>query len=854
MPEGPRTLLLALLLVTAGQAGCLADDEPAEVDPASARLAASSVDEGLAELEAHRSQPLELNANQTINVVYVGLDGSLVDEDQLREQLPDVYSPNVGFSKPRPEPLRSGLRVGLDYQFHQAPQAFASDLFSRYPDWSRQAPYQYELAPEEAHFLDTYDRMYELGRADGDVHLVDAEAVESWIAENHAAYGLDFEEPEKTVFLLDAWSQHGLWKDDYYWYEFPSDQQPSAGTRSLRGFGGTNDFLFMDHSAAPNPTSDDNAELAATNVPGRGVQVGAPAPEGTAYNDPPIWHYEGEEATVGHGPYEKTVRLTDAIQHNLDVGLQLRMLPDYSGRPSYAENYHVNVLLYHDEHSIMPADDLEGVLDEERVFGALKAEVPWTNVTGSIDTYNLPDDDPGMAQALREAKAKAAGTYIPTQPVEEHVRAHEDTYDKGPEDARSLYALLFLLEGHYAFALPVVTGGISLETPEGTEWGAVSSVNDYRYVQSGQNMSAMARELERINAHELGHGFGLFHAHDGTRRTDDGYEFAVDYTWSQTRTIMSYRLIPYTADTFDRQALASAHTLENLQHTLRDTHSVYRTLDASGASEVPEGIQERLARADEHQQQARRLLEQGHPIQAVSAAIDARRAAEQALEATDASEREVTVASWTNEGVVSTGASYPHVEDETAVSPTGVKFDYRPVNVTEDVEAITVTATWNNTPDSWGDFFVGWSTNRQNPLVNQGPARYGPPVQVQGGIHDPVAEGPDDGQVTRSFTLPLEDFPLLRTLGTIYAGAGTQGNAVNGDYRVDIDLTYRDHGDGTVPEGTGGVEANTGELVERDVRVTAASLTDRPPAEAVHADPAHTPVAQGPVELPSPDG
>lgn len=837
MPSPGRAGLLALVLLAAGQAGCLTDDAPDPTSSAQAGspavdLAASSVEDGLAELEAARSQPLELQVNTTVNVVYVGLDGELVDEDQLRENLPEVYSPNVDFAKPRPDPLRSGIRQEIDYRFHQAPEAFASDLFSRYPDWSREIPYPYSTPPPS--FLENYDRMYDLGRTDdGTVHVVDAQAVESWIHENRGDYGLAFAEPENTVFLLDSWSDHGLWEDSYYWYEFRNGTSSSTDTLSMRAFGATWDFLFMDYSAAPNPDSYDNSELAKTNVPGRGIQLGAPAPEGTAYNDPPIWHYDGDEATVGPAG-EKTIHLTDRVEHALDTAVNLRLLGDYSGRPTYADRYHVNVHLVHDEHSIMPSEDLEELLDENHVFDALQAEVPWANVTGSIDTYDLPEDDPGMAEALREAKAKAAGSYIPTQPVEEHVRANAEDYDRAPDDARSVYALLFLLEGHYAFAIPYFAGGISLETPDGTEWGAVSSVNDVRYVGNGRNMSWAARTLEYVNAHELGHGFGLFHAHDGTRRTDDGYAFTVDHTWSQSRTVMSYRLDPFTAGTFDRQSLARAHALENLQHTLRDVHSVYRTLDARGIGEVPSPVQEALATAERHEDRAREAFGAGRPGASVRAAIEARDAAERALEATSASERTVTVAAWTNEQIASTGASYPHVEDETAVSPTGVEFDYRPVNVTGDVETITVKATWNNTPDSWGDFFVGWSMDPRSPLVNEGPARHGAPVQTQGGIHDPVAEGPDAGEVTRSFTLDVDEFPIFRTLGTIYAGAGTQGNAVNADYRVEIDVTYRDHGDGTVPDGIDGVQEDAGELVETDVRVTSASLTGAATAGSTH--------------------
>lgn len=831
MPARPAAVLGVLLLVASGLAGCITPDDG--LDPASADdpdpdvdLSTRDVEEGLQRLLEARSEPRTIEANLTVNIVLVGIDPSLVDEDRVTDGLPETYSPQVDFSRPRTGDLRSGQRMALDYELHAAPEAFAEALFANYTEWSREHDYT-DRGGAGPSFLERYDEMYDLGRADGTEHLVNATAVEAWMHEHRAEYGLEFREPEATVFFLDSWTEDGLWEDDYYRYEFPED---NGGERkevqTLRAWGGTHDFLFMDYSAAPNDVRDDQSGMERVAVFG-GLSQSVPAAEGTAYNDPPMWHYDGDdEATVGRGPAEHTVVLDDRIEHAVDVAVNLRIVGDYAFRPIYREEYHVNVHLWHDGRSRMPTEDMAQYIDRDYLESSLQQEVPWANLSVSLDTYVAPEDDPGMAEALDTAKAEGAGSYIPTAPVWKHVEANREEYDDAPEDAFSINALMFLLEGHYAFVLPVVVGGVAFSGPDGTAWGTISSVNDLGYQGNDGDMHETAQGLVGINAHEVGHFFGLPHAHDGSRRTADGYEPFLSHTWSSTRTIMSYRMQPDTADTFHLEELARAHAKENLRHTMRNVASVYRALDAAGAGETPGPVVEDLDTANRARAEALEAFASGDYRAAVRDAIDARRASEAALEGAGVGEETVRVEAWTNEGVHSVGARWSAVTFEPAVAPTGVRFDYRPVEITEDVEEVTVRATWNNTPDSWGDFFIGWSRSAQEPFVNAGPVPYGSPASLGGGIHDPATEGPRDGQVTRSFTLDIDDFPIFREVGTLHMGAGVQGRAVDGAYETEILVTYRDHGDGTVPDPVEEVDEDGGFLVERDVRFSEGSTMD----------------------------
>lgn len=786
-------LLMSSVFVVAAFAGCFGGSDPLEgarVDEA--RLHNAVVEEGLARVSKLGADPIVLPVDVTIHIVLVGIDEDRVDLAAIEADLPRDYSPRVQFGMPR-DGLRSGIVHHISYEFHFAPDAFADGLFAHYQTASREA------APTD--FLVRYDRMYELGRAGGSMRIVDAESVEDWIEENRDAHGLRFERPSYSLFFLDSWTQHRLWDDTYYWFEFVNDSRVTADVQNMRAWGGTYDFMFLDYAAAPNDSMNDNVGLAKADVC-CGVSAPAFAPEGTAWNDPPAWHYGGgSTATIGVAG-QKTVTLSERIAHAVDVGVNIRLLGDYAFRPVYKETYHVNVHLWHDGRSIMPTDNLEDLLDGERLFSGLAAQMPWAHVTGSIHTYVAPRDDPGMAAALDRAKAEGAGAAIPLQPVYQYVDAHKEKYRQNDPDVFDVMALLFIFEGHYAFFLPVIVGGVAFTGPDGTAWGTVSSINDFRYVSSGMDMDEMVSSLTTINAHELGHFFGLTHAHDGSRRTADGYESFLDHTWSTTNTVMSYRTRPETTDTFHRDILARAHTLENLELTLRNTESAYRALAAAGIASTPPPILTLLQEASRGFDDATALHTAGAYQEAVVRAIEGRRASEAAMAAAGVRERDVVVESWSASGVHSVGVKTSAVAFRPAVAPTGVQFDYRPIAITQDVERVKVRISWTNEPASWGDFFIGWSTGAHPGLLNMGLVPYGMPVGLEGGVHDNADEGPLDGALEQWFILDIDQFPIFRELGELHMGAGVQGMAVNGAYDVEITVTYRDHGDRVLPDST----------------------------------------------------
>lgn len=829
--RGSAAVFLTVLLVTTGLSGCIAglvgEEETRQTERVD--LASANVLDGLETLMDAQAQPLEMDVNVTVNVVFVGLAMGLVDTDEIEQRLPAKYSPEIPLSKSRSEGLRSGLDHQLSYAFHQAPEAFADELFANYPAFSEEV----EVPGGEDGFLARYDQMYEQDRlGSGTVHQVDAAKVETWMHENRDDHGLAFEDPEYTVFFLDSWTNHGLWEDSYYWYAFNEDTRAGQDTRNLRAWGGTYDFLFMDYAAAPNDARDENTGVTKVDIC-CGVSQSADAPEGSAYNDPPMWHYEGDTATIGKGPMEKDVTLTDRVHHGLDVATNLRLIGDYAFTPVYKERYHVNVHLWHDGRSAMPTEGLDDLLSPETLQPGLQGEIPWSEVTVSVDTYVAPEDDPGMAEALDKAKAQGVGSYIPIQPIYQYVDAHKEKYKQNDPDVFDVMALLFLVEGHYTFFLPLIVGGVAFGGPDGTAWGTISSRNDMQYVGSGQDMDAMAEALVTTNAHEIGHFFGLTHAHDGTRKTADGYEPFLDHTWSSTNTVMSYRMRPDTTGTFHKDVLARAHTLQNIEQTLDNTASTYRALDAAGLGTTPGDVANLLEAADEHHGQAWNLFQAGDYQEGIVHAIQARQASEDAMAAADVTTQDIVVHRWTNEGVTSAGASAPAMLVEPSVVPTGMQFDYRPVEITEDVERVQVRITWENTPASWGDFFIGWATDPAEPVVNVGPFPYGAPVSLGGGIHDNAEEGPTDGTVTDDFTLDLDTFDVLKEEGTIHAGAGTQGNAVNGAYEVEIVVTYRDHGDGAIPDGVQGSPDTDGDLVQRPVNQPVAEWLEDLDAKAL---------------------
>lgn len=788
MPRWPPSLL-ALALLAPGLAGCLS--EPAL--PAAAALSAplaplpADVREGLDLLDARRAQPLVLDQEVTVNVVLVGLDPAWLDTDALRDALPGDYSPRIDFGEPRGDGFRSGIMHRVRYEVHEAPAAFADALFAFYPEASREV----DAPGGPDGFLARYDAMYDLGRLEsGKVHLVDARKVEDWIEARRDEHGLRFPGPERTVFLLDSWTRHKLWADSYYWYAYEEGAESGADARNLRAWGGTHGFLLMDWSAAPNDARTDNSGFATVDYVFGSVPVHAP--EGTAYNDPPTWHYGPDGvATIGKGPAQQRVALTDRAVHALDVAVNLRLLGDYIFRPAYAERYHVNVHLWHDGRSQVPTDALDGLLDLETLRRDLQAQMPWTDVQVHLTTYVAPRDDPGMDRVLTRAKAEGADGMLPVVPLLQHVDAHPERYKVDDPDGLNVMALLFVLEGHYAVVVPALGGGLAVLGPDGVGWGALTSVNDVVFLRQGRDVGYVGRYLTRVNAHEVGHFFGLPHAHDGTRRTPGGYEPWLDHTWSSTHTVMSYRVSPPTTDALHRDLLARAHALDNLERTLRDARSAYRALAAAGHDEAPPAVLAPLQDAARGHDEALRLYAEGRWQEAAEAAVAADRAAQAAMREAGVRAREEVAARWSASGVHSAGAKPAVFVFRPAVVPTGARLDYRPVAIPEDADRVTVRAFWNNTPASWGDFLVGWRVDVLGALVPATPADH--VVHLGDGVHDEVEEGPTDGAVTRAFTLDLDVFPLLRGR-TVEMGAGTLGMAVDGAYEVEVLLELREHG------------------------------------------------------------
>ncbi|MBW3583470.1 MAG: hypothetical protein KY455_10270 [Euryarchaeota archaeon] len=802
-----RVPLVLALFLTSTLAGCLSDDPaprpsiPDEV-PGAVDLVAGDVLDGLTRLTGLREEPMKIDVDVTINVVLVGFDPTHIDTERIEAGLPKDYSPSMVYTPVREEGYRSGLRTNLDYAFHHAPDAFADALFGFYPEAAREIDIPRDGGALSE--LDVYDAMYGLGRADsGSMYLVDAERIETWLHENRDLHGLSFAEPEHTIFFLDPWTKHKPFADAYHHYEFANDTRGGAQTKNMRAWGGTYDFFFMDLAAAPNWEINDNSGITKADGIG-GISAPVFAPEGTAYNDPPMWHYDGDTAIIGKGPLEKTVVLSDRIAYGIDIAVNLRMVGDYANRPVYKETYFINVHLWHDGRSVFPKEGLDSFLDPEALFEGLQKEIPWANVTGKITTYVAPEDDPGMDRALTDAKAQGGGTYIPINPVYEYIDANSERYRQNDPEVFDVMALLFILEGHYTFVLPLVVGGVAFSGPDGTAWGTISSFNDQHYISSGMDKEDMAESLIGINAHEIGHFFGLTHAHDGSMRTKDGYTSGrfIDHTWSSTNTVMSYRMRPVSSDVFHVDILARGHTLENLEQTFHNAESVYRTLDAAGVAKLPNDVRAELETATNGHNEARRLFDTGRYVDAVYAAIDARRASEHALEMTTVAEHTYSAASWETTGVNSVGYKHGVIWNPAAVSPTGVRFDYRPIEIGEDAEWVTVRAEWDNSAGSWGDFFIGWATSPSE-TVDVGPVPYGFPLSLGGGIHDDAKEGPLDGKVVRAFHLDLDMFPSLRGT-TLYMGAGTQGNAVNGAYAVEVLVTDRVHADAErKPDATG---------------------------------------------------
>ncbi|MGQ0535417.1 MAG: hypothetical protein ACT4PT_05045 [Methanobacteriota archaeon] len=601
---GALRTLLALALVAPALAGCLSDG------PAPARGVEATF---VLELPVH--------------VVAVGFEG--FDAAALASHLgppAPVFKVQRAFVTASIE--RERLQYDVRYQLHEAPEAFARELFSFAASVGVSDP------PDA--FLADYDRAGEQRvcpagpvevpavpvlppsalppPACGDITRIDALALEDWIETNRAAHGLAFDGPGPTIFLLDSYTNAYLPRDSYHQYTIGAGDKWSgargvATSTDLRAWGGQYDFVFLDVGAAPN-SWDYRPWLRFT---GDWDEILADVPDG------PIWDYAGDIDTF----YANLGRnVVDA------VSMVWARDPRYPIK--YADRYVLPTYVIVDRASVMNpasplrglhAEDLEARTNEDGITRALRDLAPWADVEMPFTYIVLPDDDPALAAAVQDAKERYDRDDVDMGILKKYFRDHWDQYV--PSEQGPVVYPTFA----FWFGEPSTTvHAFSAADEWGDSWAAFFNIADglapclrvpapvCTFAESRGDPEIFWRYWNVNFVHELGHSFGLMHPHDsGTILEHGAPSYQFNWVWDSTIGPMTYRHALLEFSPSDKQLLQRNHAVGFALDVL--------ALGDDAPREARDAAERALA-----------LVRAGEDRAALEAGREAKRAAGQALE------------------------------------------------------------------------------------------------------------------------------------------------------------------------------------------------------------------------------
>lgn len=576
-----RAVLLAVALASTALAGCLDTLLPSDLPPPTV---------------TGNAWTMELPV--TINVVAVGFDGRLAAEELLKDAPATRPVFNQGEAGAQMALHLEPVQYRLTWKLTEAPEAFAQALFAEAQKASFEGP-----APA---YLVQYDSesgqmrlpqspiaqtplagtpLAALGQTeDARMTYIDVIPVQDWIQEHRGEYGLAFPEPEYTVFLLDSYTNGYLPQDSYhYWYfddgtidadldragafgpggpalgyDGPDEFHTPKDPTSNRGWGGGYDFAWIDVGAAPSwlddrpwvpPFEDDNF-------------------------DHPIWELTDDSAKLHR----------NLGRHLADFALvKILRTPVYDFE--WVEKWVFPVHVFVEEaalsnHPVPYAGvDVQRWLIPERIEKAFEDVAPWVDAEVTVAYHFLPQDDPGMWEAVETAKRYGSPTIASSGVIEDYVRNNWGKYVPAEEeDTRVIPQFFFYFGGAYTFWGPNQGGGYAAGDGWGRAWAGFDHVFDV-CANQGQNLQGSCfgtkaqkwegdGTMDMLVIHEGGHHIGFTHARDTAVLNEEGYpEYAANWFWDSVHSVMTYRHQNPRFDVYDEDTLARGHAGDTLNRT-----------------------------------------------------------------------------------------------------------------------------------------------------------------------------------------------------------------------------------------------------------------------------------------------
>jgi hypothetical protein len=447
------------------------------------------------------------------------------------------------------------------------------------------------------------------------IRFVDGEATEQWLADNSmSALGFDLgprggntigpgKVPGYTVFVLNTWDsaqakarlapQH-----EYHVFKInriDPDTHEFAGIDWARVWGGKHRELILDLGAAPNPYESETWGNRNRTV------------NGSDSYDPPLWEYRAnaprpfvpgdladpersDQAISPGATWDRNALNYDLARFTVEAA-SFRFFHSYLYEPRpQVGRYWLSSNIWHDlkAEAVWPTD-LTKLYDQNAVLSGLRTLVPYFTFDGDVRYEYLSEggadytaDQANLDQAKADGDDVAGAPFdaMHTQTSMDYLDAHPDRFHRGGDCFTTVPNLEVTVEGHYAWALPVIVAGIATNNA-GVPWGFLASVNDATKWSGSDDQDAVLHPVHPdafsgtftyTSIHELSHYLGLAHPHDtigAWKRSDGTTQYWDGFTWTfnttAAPTTYSHDELEYSI--LDQENIAQGHTAYYLTWT-----------------------------------------------------------------------------------------------------------------------------------------------------------------------------------------------------------------------------------------------------------------------------------------------